>query len=67
VHHNFFLTFKIFVIERTTIASARYQVAEIELIYKSKEKASQRPQIRTSKDCYEVLKQSWDETKIDFA
>ncbi len=51
--------------ESTMIASAQYQVAEIELVYKSKVKASQRPQVRTSKDCYEVLKQSWDENKID--
>ncbi len=40
-------------------------VAEIELVYKSKVKASQRPQISTSKDCYEVLKQLWNESKLE--
>ena len=40
-------------------------VAEVELVYKSKVKASQRPQIRTSGDCYEALLQSWDENKIE--
>ena len=42
------------------------EIAEVELIYKSKIKASQRPQIRTSKDAADLLKQSWDENKIDF-
>ncbi len=42
------------------------EIAEVELIYKSKIKASQRPQIRTSKDTADLLKQSWDENKIDF-
>ncbi len=32
------------------------QVAEVELIYRSKGKASQRPQIRTSKDGADLLK-----------
>jgi len=41
-------------------------VAEVELIYKSKVKASQRPQVKTSKDCYEILKLKWDENKINF-
>jgi DNA repair protein RadC len=52
--------------ESTLIASALYQVAEIELVYKTKVKVSERPQIKTSSDAYEVLKQSWDENKIEF-
>jgi len=32
-----------------------YKVAEVELIYKSKVKASERPQIGASKDAYKVL------------
>jgi DNA repair protein RadC len=52
--------------ETTLTAMAQYQVAEIQLIYKSKVKASERPQIRHSKDAYEILKQTWDENKIDF-
>jgi DNA repair protein RadC len=46
--------------------SALYNVAEVELIYKSKVKASERPQITSSKDAYKVLMQLWDENKIEF-
>lgn len=42
------------------------QIAEVELIYKTKIKASERPKIRTSKDAADLLKHSWDENKIDF-
>src|SRR6266542_4397429 len=52
--------------ETTLTAMAQYQVAEVELVYKSKVKASERPQIIHSKDVYEIFKQSWDENKIDF-
>jgi DNA repair protein RadC len=46
--------------------SALYKVAEVELIYKSKVKASDRPQITSSKDAYQVLLKAWDENKIEF-
>jgi DNA repair protein RadC len=52
--------------EVTMNLSALYQVAEIELVYKTKVKASARPTISCSKDAYEVLLRSWDENKIDF-
>ena len=42
------------------------KVAEVELIYKSKVKASERPKITTSKDAYEILIELWDENKIEF-
>ena len=41
-------------------------VAEVQLIYKSKVKPSERLQIRSYKDCYQILKQTWDEDKIEF-
>jgi DNA repair protein RadC len=47
-------------------ASGLYNVAEVELIYKSKVKASERPQICSSKDAYKVLIQLWDDNKIEF-
>jgi DNA repair protein RadC len=47
-------------------ASDWYKVSEIELIYKSKVKASERPQICSSKDTYGVLVQLWDVNKIEF-
>jgi DNA repair protein RadC len=42
------------------------QVAEIELIYKSRVKASDRPKVITSHDAYKLLKQNWNENKIEF-
>ena len=42
------------------------QVAEIELVYKSKVKASDRPKVVTSSDAYQLFKQSWDDNKIEF-
>ena len=41
-------------------------VSEIELVYKSKVKPSQRPWIKSSKECYDLLLQTWDENKIEF-
>lgn len=52
--------------ETTMNPSALYQVAEIELKYKSKVKAFDRPQIGSSKDAYNILIQSWDQNKIEF-
>lgn len=42
-----------------------FQVSEINVTYKPKFKASQRPAISTSKDCYNILLQNWDMSKID--
>jgi len=42
------------------------QIAEVELIYKTKIKASERPQVKTSKESADLLKQMWNENKIDF-
>lgn len=42
------------------------QIAEVELIYRTKVKASERPQIKTSKDCAELLRRIWNDDKIDF-
>ena len=41
------------------------KVCEVELVYKSKIKPSQRPQITNSKDVYELLKRNWDLSKIE--
>ncbi len=46
--------------------SALYQIAEVELIYKTKVKASDRPKITASRDAYNVLLQCWDDNKIEF-
>jgi DNA repair protein RadC len=50
----------------TRMNASWYNVAEVELIYKSKVKASERPQITSSKEAYQVLMQLWDENKIEF-
>ena len=41
------------------------RVAEVELVYKTKVKASERPKVNSSKDIYNILNQVWDENKID--
>ena len=43
-----------------------YQIAEVELIYKPKVKASERPSIKSSKDAATLLQKNWDNNKIDF-
>ncbi|MEO9022937.1 MAG: JAB domain-containing protein [Ginsengibacter sp.] len=41
------------------------QIAEVELIYRSKVKSSERPKITQSKDAYLIFKNRWDENKIE--
>lgn len=43
-----------------------YQVAEIQLIYKSIIKPSLRPKINTYRDARNVFMKSWDDTKLEF-
>ncbi len=52
--------------EQTIRKEVLSQIAEVELIYKTKVKASERPYIKTSKDGYDLLLKTWDENKIDF-
>lgn len=41
------------------------RVAEVELIYKTTVKASERPKISSVKDCYQLLKELWNENTIE--
>ncbi len=41
------------------------RVTEVELIYKTKIKASERTKVNSSKDIYHILRQLWDENKIE--
>ena len=41
-------------------------VSEIELIYKTKVKSSERPQIKSSRDAYQLALSAWDYNKIEF-
>jgi DNA repair protein RadC len=43
----------------------KFQVAEVELVYRSKVKASERPKITCSNDAYDVLMESWEEGKLE--
>jgi DNA repair protein RadC len=43
-----------------------FQVAEIQLTYRSNVKPSMRPKISTSRDAFEVLRRSWDLDKLEF-
>ena len=52
--------------EQLMNVSALNIVAEVELVYKSKVKLSERPLVKSSKECYQLLLQTWDENKIEF-
>jgi DNA repair protein RadC len=43
-----------------------WQVAEVQLIYKSKVRASERPKITKSGDAFSVLKEHWNLETIEF-
>ena len=51
--------------EQTLNLQVLTQVAEVELIYRSKVKASERPVIQKSKDAYNIFMANWDENKIE--
>ena len=46
--------------------SELYKIAEIELVYRTNVKASQRPHVSSSREVYQILRQCWDENKIEF-
>ena len=52
--------------EKVMNLSVLNTVAEVELIYKSKVKPSERPQIKSSKESYNLLLQTWDQNRIEF-
>lgn len=47
-----------------TFKSAK--VAEVKLSYRNRVKPSERPQVTSSTDSYQVLKESWDAGKLEF-
>jgi DNA repair protein RadC len=50
----------------STSQNKLYQVAEIQLTYRSNVKPSQRPRITGSQDAFNILKENWDQGKIEF-
>jgi DNA repair protein RadC len=51
--------------EKKALQEMTSHVAEVELVYRSKVKASDRPLIASSSDAYDILKDLWDEGKMD--
>jgi DNA repair protein RadC len=51
--------------EQKTFCPELAQVAEIELVYKTKVKASSRPIIKSSKEAYELIHLLWNENTIE--
>ncbi len=51
--------------EQTTIKPEWSKVAEVELVYKTKVKASERPVIKSSKDCYETFLKVWNDDTME--
>lgn len=52
--------------ETTTVKSNWQIVSEIELIYRTKVKSSERPHITSSRYAYDLLIKTWDANKIQF-
>ena len=52
--------------EQTMNLSVLSTVSEVELVYKSKVKPTERPKVKTPGDCYQLLLQTWDENRIEF-
>ena len=52
--------------ETTTDKPMWYVASEVELVYKTKVKNSERPHITKAKDTYQLLTTSWDEGKLGF-
>ncbi|MBI1779793.1 MAG: JAB domain-containing protein [Sphingobacteriales bacterium] len=51
--------------EQTMIQPEWTKVAEVELVYKTTIKASERPKISSVKDSYKLLKELWNENTIE--
>src|SRR5262245_61872322 len=51
--------------ENTNDQFQPFSVAEIQLVYKSNVKPSQRPKITASQDACNILRQYWDESRIE--
>jgi len=52
--------------EKLLKTAAFSKVAEVKLTYRSKVKPSERPQVTSSIDCHNLLRQTWDTGKLEF-
>ena len=53
--------------EKKSMKETLSKVAEVELVYKSKVKASERPVITNSSDAYSIFQEIWEEGKLELA
>lgn len=51
--------------EKENLKPEWYQAAELELVYKTKVKPSQRPQVSSSVDIFKLFRRSWKDEKIE--
>jgi DNA repair protein RadC len=51
--------------EKNLLLEVLGKVAEVELVYRSRVKAAERPQISSSSDAYNILSSLWEEGKMD--
>jgi len=51
--------------DRTTACLAGRQIAEVELVYRSKVKPSERPQIKNSRHIFDLFISHWDMDKME--
>jgi DNA repair protein RadC len=51
--------------EKETMKPEWFKAAEVELVYKTKVKTSQRPRIAKSEDIYKLFRNHWNEEKIE--
>lgn len=49
-----------------TLTNTLFEVAEIQLSYKSNVKPSLRPKISSSRDASDILRKFWDDSRIEF-
>ena len=48
-----------------TIMKIQNNISEVRLVYKTKVKASNRPQLKTSRDAFEIFQGSWDQDSVE--
>jgi DNA repair protein RadC len=56
----------LFTINHINMKTQQSTIAEVSLVYKSKVKASERPQIKCSKDAYDLFMSNWNQEIIEF-
>jgi len=50
---------------KSPVIQSLFKIAQVELIYRNKVKAADRPKVTNSKDAYKLFLSTWDENKIE--